>query len=161
MTAAIAVLLLVSLQRFAELLWARRNTAELRRRGAIEVGAEHYPVMIALHACWLGGLWIFGWDRLLNPYWLALFLVLQLARLWILATLGNRWTTRVMVLPEAPLVRSGPYRFFSHPNYAIVIGEVFALPMAFGLVYYALLFSAFNAAMLYVRIRVENAALAR
>jgi methyltransferase len=85
---------------------------------------------------------------------------LQLLRVWVLATLKERWTTRIIVLPGVPLVLSGPYRFLKHPNYAIVIGEIAVLPLAFGLPYYALVFSLLNAAMLRVRIGQENAALA-
>jgi methyltransferase len=98
--------------------------------------------------------------RPIGLFWLAVFLMLQLLRVWVLATLKERWTTRIIVLPGAPLVHSGPYRFLNHPNYAIVIGEIAVLPLAFGLAYYALAFSLLNAAMLGVRIREENAALA-
>jgi methyltransferase len=86
-------------------------------------------------------------------------MVLQALRLWVLATLKDRWTTRIIVLPGAPLVTHGPYRFIRHPNYAIVVGEIAALPLALGMPFYAAVFSVLNAAVLFVRIRAENDAL--
>lgn len=160
MTLAIAVLTLVTLARLGELLQARRNTARLRAAGAREYGRCHYPAIVMLHAAWLAGLWLFASHRAVIWPWLAIYICLQGLRAWVLTTLGPRWTTRIIVLPEAPLVRSGPYRFLSHPNYAIVVGEIAALPLAFGLVCYALVFSILNAAMLAIRVRAENAALA-
>jgi len=149
----------VTLQRLAELLIARRNTRALMARGAREAGAAHYPVMVALHLAWLGGLWLLALGHQVQVGWLAVFLLLQALRVWVLMTLKGRWTTRVIVLPGEQLVTAGPYRLFRHPNYVIVAGEIAALPLAFGLPLYALLFSILNAAMLWVRIRVENAAL--
>jgi len=159
-TLAVAVLALVTLQRVAELFLARRNSARLLARGGVEVGAGHYPFIVSLHAAWLIGLWIMAWDRPVAPLWMSLFLLLQLLRIWVIATLGDRWTTRIIVLPGAPLVRRGPYRVLSHPNYAVVVAEIAVLPIAFGLPAYALIFSALNAAVLWVRIRAENRALA-
>jgi methyltransferase len=156
MTLSILVLALVTLQRLGELLYARHNTRRLLARGAYETGAEHYPAMVTLHAAWLAGLWFLAWDRPVQPGWLALFLGLQLLRVWVLATLGERWTTRIIVLPGAALIATGPYRLLRHPNYVIVIGEIAALPLAFDLTAYAVLFSLLNAAMLWVRIGVEN-----
>ena len=149
----------VTLQRLAELLIARRNTRALMARGAREAGAAHYPVMVALHLAWLGGLWLLALGHQVQVGWLAVFLLLQALRVWVLLTLKGRWTTRVIVLPGEQLVAAGPYRLVRHPNYVIVAGEIAALPLAFGLPLYALLFSILNAAMLWVRIRVENAAL--
>jgi methyltransferase len=157
---SLALLALVTLQRLAELLIARRNTLSLLARGAREVGAEHYPYMVLLHTLWLAGLWIAAPGRPVSILWFLIFMALQLLRVWVLATLKGRWTTRIIVLPGVPLVLSGPYRFLKHPNYAIVIGEIAVLPLAFGLPYYALVFSLLNAAMLRVRIGEENAALA-
>ncbi|PZM11931.1 isoprenylcysteine carboxyl methyltransferase family protein [Rhizobium tubonense] len=157
---SIALLAFVTLQRLAELFYARRNTLLLLARGGREVGAEHYPYMVLLHTLWLAGLWVAAPDRPVNLVWFLVFMSLQLLRIWVLATLKDRWTTRIIILPGAPLVHSGPYRFLNHPNYAIVIGEIAVLPLAFGLPYYALVFSLLNAAMLRVRIGEENAALA-
>lgn len=161
MELSVAVLIFVTLQRLAELVHARRNTLFLLAKGAREVAAEHYPYMVMLHTLWLAGLWLLAPGQPVNLFWLAIFAVLQLLRIWVLVTLKGRWTTRIIVLPNAPLVRSGPYRFMHHPNYAIVIGEIAALPLAFGLPVYALVFSALNAAILAVRIRAENTALKR
>jgi methyltransferase len=156
---SIALLSFVTLQRLAELVYARRNTAALLARGAREIASEHYPYMVAMHTVWLIGLWFLAAGRPISPVWFVVFMVLQGLRIWVLATLKGRWTTRIIVLPGAALVTSGPYRFLSHPNYAVVIGEIAALPLAFGLPLYALIFSLLNAAILTVRIRAENAAL--
>ncbi|WP_454848268.1 isoprenylcysteine carboxyl methyltransferase family protein [Rhizobium binxianense] len=156
---SIALLAFVTAQRLAELALARRNTMALFARGAREVAPGHYPYMVALHAAWLIGLWLLAIGKPIHLPWLAVFLALQALRLWVLATLGNRWTTRIVVLAGAPLVRNGPYRFIRHPNYAIVGGEIAALPLAFGMPLYALVFSVINAAVLVVRIKAEDAAL--
>jgi methyltransferase len=159
MTLSIVILALVTAQRLGELVLARRNTARLLARGATESGAAHYPLIVALHAAWLAGLWLFAWDRPANLLWLAAFLALQALRVWVIASLGARWTTRIITLPDEPLVRRGPYRFLTHPNYLVVAGEMLVLPLVFGLLAYGLLFFALNAAVLWIRIRAENAAL--
>ena len=159
MNPAIVLLSAVTAERLAELYWARRNTAALVAQGASEFAPEHYPAIVLLHALWLASLWIFGWVRSLNPVWLVVFLALQVLRLWTLTTLGRRWTTRIIVLPGAPLVANGPYRFMAHPNYLVVIGEIAALPLCFGLPWLSLAFSIANAGLLSLRIRAENAAL--
>lgn len=156
---AIAVLVFVTAQRLAELAYSRFNEVRLKRAGGVEHGASHYPLIVTLHASWLVGLWLTAHGIQPDYGWLALFLLLQGFRLWVLRTLGGRWTTRVIVLPDKPPISSGPYRFLSHPNYAVVTAEIFVLPMAFGLVAYALIFSVLNAAVLAVRIHAENAAL--
>jgi methyltransferase len=159
MLPAIALLAFVTLQRLAELVYAKRNTRALMASGAREIGAGHYPYMVAMHSAWLVGLWVFGFDRPVGLFWFLVFAVLQLLRIWVLATLGGRWTTRIIVPPHAPRIVSGPYSFLNHPNYVIVVGEIAALPLAFGLPVYALIFTLLNAAMLYVRIGAENKAL--
>ncbi|HTK36326.1 MAG TPA: isoprenylcysteine carboxylmethyltransferase family protein [Caulobacteraceae bacterium] len=159
MVEAVLLLVFVTLQRLAELGWSQRNEKRLRARGAVEAGAAHYPAMVALHAVWIACLWAFGWNRPLQAGWVGAFFVLQAARLWVLATLGERWTTRVIVPPGEPLVRRGPYRFISHPNYLVVALEVPALSLAFGLPWLALAFGLANLAMLAWRIRVEVRAL--
>lgn len=160
MTGAAILLAFVTLGRLAELALARRNTAGLLEQGAVEVAAGHYPAIVALHTAWLGTLWIFGAAKQIDPVWLAVFLCLQLARVWVLVTLGPRWTTRIIVLPGERLVARGPYRLLRHPNYAVVIGEIAVLPIALGLPWVAVLFSLLNAAVLTVRIRAENEGLA-
>lgn len=159
MTGAALLLAFVTLQRLGELALARRNSRTLLADGAIEVAPGHYPAMVALHGAWLAGLWALGHDAPVSALWLAVFVALQLGRVWVIASLGRRWTTRILVIPGASLVRSGPYRFMRHPNYAVVAGEIAVLPLTLGMPVYALVFSALNAAVLYVRIRAEDAAL--
>ena len=159
MSLAVFILALVTLQRIGELWLSNRNTRRLLGRGAREVGAGHYPLIVAVHALWLITLWWLAPTRPVDGFWLALYVLLQLARIWVLASLGERWTTRIIVLPDAPLVRRGPYRFVNHPNYVVVTGEIAVLPLAFGLCPVALLFTLLNAAVLATRIREENRAL--
>ena len=159
MNGAIALLVFVTLQRFFEFIWDWLNTQKLRAAGAIEFGGVHYPAVMLVHAGWLAGLWVLGHDRTVVPVYLVVFLVLQIARYWVLATLGRRWTTRVIVLPGAPLIESGPYRLMRHPNYVIVAGELVLVPLALGLPLYALIFLALYAGAAYLRIQVENSAL--
>jgi methyltransferase len=116
--------------------------------------------VVSVHAAWLIALWVWGRDQDVNLPMLALFAVLQGLRLWILTTLGPRWTTRIIVLPGEPLVASGPYRYFSHPNYAVVVGEIALLPLALHLPLLAVIFTALNAAVLVIRIGIEARALA-
>ncbi len=149
----------MTLQRLAELVVAHRNTRALLARGARELAPGHYPLIVAVHASWLAVLWWLAPGRSFSWLLLELFILLQIGRLWVLATLGQRWTTRIIVLPGAPLVRRGPYRYFRHPNYMIVAAEIAVLPLVFGLWEVALIFSLLNAAVLYIRIRAETAAL--
>jgi len=149
----------IIVQRLSELVIANINTTRLLARGAYEVGANHYPVMVAMHSLWIGCLLYFGYDQMVSFGWLAVFAILQVFRIWILGTLGARWTTRVIVLPE-PLVASGPFRFLKHPNYVLVVMEIIVAPMVLGLVWVAAVFTVLNAAMLWVRIGVEGTALA-
>lgn len=161
MTTVEWIVLLVALQRLAELAYARRNQARLLAAGGREVGAGHYPLLMLVHAGWLAALWL--WVPADAPvHWplLALFLLLQLARLWVVASLGRYWTTRIVTVPGAPLVRRGPYRFLRHPNYLVVALEIAILPLAFGAWAIAILFSLLNGTLLAWRIRVEEAALA-
>ena len=157
---SIALLSFVTLQRLSELALARRNTRHLLALGAREYSPGHYPLIVAVHAGWLATLWWLAIGRPIHVPLLILFLLLQGARIWVLRTLGSRWTTRIIVLPGAPLVTVGPYRFVSHPNYLIVIGEIAALPLVFGLWHVAAVFSLLNALVLAIRIQAENAALA-
>jgi methyltransferase len=156
---SLVILGLVTLQRAGELILARRNTARLIAAGAREEGAAHYPLLVLMHGAWLAGLWLLAWDRRVSLPWLALFVLLQALRIWVIASLGPRWTTRIIVSPHADLVRRGPYRFLRHPNYLVVAGEIAVLPLAFGLPLYAALFSIANALALWVRIGAENKAL--
>jgi methyltransferase len=159
MRLSILILGLVTLQRMGELALASRNTRRLLARGALESGAKHYPIILGLHAAWLAGLWWWGWDRPADLGWVAVYVVLQVLRVWTLISLGERWTTRIIVLPGERLVRSGPYRFLAHPNYAVVVGEIAVLPLVFHMLGYALVFSLLNASILWIRIRAEAQAL--
>jgi methyltransferase len=154
------LLAFVTIQRLIELWWARRNEARLLAAGGIEYGRSHLPLIIFVHAAWMGGLWLLAYDRPINVLFFAMFVILQVARLWVLLTLGRRWTIRIIVLPGERLVTRGPYRFLRHPNYAIVSGEIAVVPLALGLPLNALVFTVLNAAVLAVRITAENAALA-
>jgi len=158
---AFAILAAVAAQRLVELAWARRNTKRLKAQGAIEVGARHYPIIVLLHMTWLAAIALFlPRPTVIYAVPLALFVALQFCRIWILVTLGPYFTTRIITLPGAALVLTGPYRFVRHPNYAVVAGEILSLPLAFGEPLVALIFTLLNAAALYWRIGVEDAALA-
>ena len=159
MTLASVILALVTVQRLGELVLSRYNTKRLLARGGIEVGAGHYPLIVSVHAAWLIALWIWGRDESVNLVALALFIALQGLRVWIIATLGGRWTTRIIVLPGEPLVASGPYRYLSHPNYVVVAAEIAMLPLALHLPMLALIFTGLNAAVLAIRLRAETRAL--
>ena len=159
MTAPVVILALVTLQRLAELIIARSNTKALLTQGAYEVAPGHYPLIVAVHTLWLAALWWLAPGRPVSWLLIGLFLLLQAGRLWVLATLGRRWTTRIIILPGAPLVEGGPFRFLRHPNYAVVAAEIAVLPLAFGLWGVALAFSLLNAAVLTIRIRAEEKAL--
>ncbi len=161
MWAGVAVLAFVTLQRLAELMLSQRNTKRLLARGAHEVAPEHHPFMVMLHASWLAVLWLLGPGPPIEIIPLILFALLQLGRVWVIATLGERWTTRIIVLPGAPLLKTGPYRWVNHPNYLIVIGEFAVLPLVFDLPVVAIVFSLLNGLLLWVRISAENKALGR
>jgi methyltransferase len=156
----IAILALVTLQRLGELWLSNRNTRRLLAQGARECAPEHYPLIVAVHVLWLAALWWLAPGRSVDAAWLVLFALIEVARIWVLASLGPRWTTRIIVLPDTPLVRRGPYRFVSHPNYMVVAAEIAVLPMVFGLWRVALVFTVLNAVVLAVRIREESRALA-
>jgi methyltransferase len=155
----LVILGLVTLSRVVELPIARANTARLLARGGREVAPGHYPLIVALHVAWLAALWWLAPSRPVSFPLLALFGLVELARIWVIQTLGKRWTTRIIVVPGETLVRRGPYRFVDHPNYTVVVAEIAILPLVFGLWQVALIFSALNAALLTVRIRAENRAL--
>ncbi|MFI6447677.1 isoprenylcysteine carboxyl methyltransferase family protein [Kitasatospora sp. NPDC050543] len=166
MTAYTALILLVAVERLAELLVARRNAAWSLGRGGVEYGRGHYPVMVLLHTGLLAGCLAETWwaqrpyPPLLGPAMLALALGAQALRWWCIATLGPRWNTRVIVVPGLPLVDSGPYRLLRHPNYLAVVTEGVALPLVHGAWLTAAGFTLLNLPLLATRLRCENAALA-
>ena len=156
-----AVVALVAVQRAVELWHAQRNTRALLQRGATEVGRGHYPLIVALHAAWLVSVALAAPSPVSVAWpWLALFGALQPVRIWIVRSLGPFWTTRIITLRNAPLVKRGPYRLVRHPNYIVVALEIAALPLAFHEYWVATGFSLANAALLTWRIREENLALA-
>ncbi len=156
-----AIVLLVAAQRLVELTIADRNTRRLLARGGREIGAKHYPFIVALHATWLAALFIStpGGTKM-DLSLLGAFALLQVGRVWVIASLGSFWTTRIVTLPDTPLVRRGPYRLLRHPNYVIVALEIPLLPLAFGNWQLSILFCLINTLLLIVRIQSEDAALA-
>ena len=160
MTILYGVVVLVALQRLAELAVARRNTRRLMARGGVEYGARHYPLIVGLHAAWLASLVLLvPGDQPVSWPLIGVYAGLQGIRYWAIRSLGPNWTTRIVVVPGAATVRHGPYRYMRHPNYAVVVCEIALLPLAFGAWEIAVVFSVVNAAMLAHRIRIENAAL--
>jgi methyltransferase len=155
----VTILALVTLERLIELPIARANTKRLLAAGGHEVAPGHYPLIVVLHAAWLVALWLLALDRPVSVALLAVFLLVEIGRLWVLSTLGKRWTTRIIVVPGETLVRTGPFRLLNHPNYAVVTAEIALLPLVFGLWRTAIIFSLLNAAALTIRIREENRAL--
>jgi methyltransferase len=155
----------VAVERIAELTVSQRNLSWSRARGGVEFGARHYPAMVVLHSGLLVGCLVEAMHRpfLAALGWpmLAIVLAAQALRWWCIATLGRQWNTRVVVIPDAARVSSGPYRFFSHPNYVAVVVEGIALPMVHTAWVTALVFTVLNAVLLRTRIGVENTALAR
>jgi len=147
-------------QRLAELVYAQANTRRLLAHGAQEIGAGHYPLFVALHSSWLIAMAVLTAPSPPVP-WLLLgaFVLVQAARVWVIATLGPYWTTRIITVPDAPLVARGPFRFVRHPNYLVVAIEIPLVPLILGLEWVALVFGAANLALLAYRIRVEDGAL--
>ncbi len=161
MTAFLVVLGLVVAQRLGELWLANRNTKRLLADGAVEVGAGHYLLFVVLHAAWLSALAVFTpWTAVANPWLLAFYIMLQFGRVWVISTLGRFWTTRIITLPGAPLIRRGPFRFVRHPNYWVASLEIAILPLVFGQIWIAVVFSVLNAILVAYRTSVEETALA-
>jgi methyltransferase len=165
LTAFTVLVLLVGVERLAEMVVSKRNAEWSFARGGVESGQGHFPVMVLLHTGLLAGMLVEAWVRRPDvPGWLAwsmlvVVLAAQGLRWWCIATLGPRWNTRVIVVPGLPLVSSGPYRFFSHPNYVAVVAEGIALPLVHAAWITAVVFTVLNAALLSVRLSVENRAL--
>lgn len=151
---------LIVVQRLIELVIARINTKRLMAEGAVEHGAGHYPVIVALHTAWLVSLVVFiPADAMINPILLVVFVALQLGRVWVLTSLGRYWTTRVITVPGKPLVKRGPFRIVRHPNYLIVEAELIVVPLIVGAWELAIVFGIANALVLAWRIRIEEQAL--
>jgi methyltransferase len=156
-----AVPIAYAVQRLCELVLDRRHTAVQLARGGRMTLEPWYPAIVALHAAWLAGLAFAAWGRWLAWPWLVPMLALQGVRAWTMAALGERWTTRIVTVPGENRLRRGPYRWFAHPNYAVVAAEIALVPLAFGQVWLAIGFSALNAPLLALRIRAETRALTR
>jgi methyltransferase len=155
----------VAVQRIGELAWSKRNERRLIERGAVEHGRSHYPAMVALHAGWLASTLVEGRRPSLLPtpirvVALGVFVAAQPLRYWAIASLGDRWSTRVLVPPDEPPLATGPYRYLAHPNYVAVVAELAALPLMLGAWRTAVWASVGNAAVLRARIAVERVALA-
>lgn len=159
------VVVLVALERVAEMVVSRRNAAWSFARGGVESGQGHFPVMVSLHSAFLVGMLVEAWWRrpdvpgLLAWTMLAVVIACQTGRWWCIWALGPHWNTRVIVVPGTPPVRRGPYRVLSHPNYVVVVVEGVALPLVHAAWISAVVFTVLNAALLTVRLRVEKAAL--
>jgi methyltransferase len=153
--------LLILMQRGAEEIYSQRNTRALLACGAREEGAAYYPVVAVAHLSWIASLF-FLIPRDARPLWpvIGLYVALQAARYWVIATLGPYWTHRIITVDEAPTVSSGAYRLFRHPNYAVTVAETLLLPLAFSAFALALIMTAIWVAVLSYKIRLENAALA-
>jgi methyltransferase len=158
MSAFYVLLMFVGAQRIAELIVANRNTKRLLAEGAVEVGAGHYPFIVAVHTAWIATLVLWAWLRPadVNFAWLAVYIAIQPLRLWVMLSLGRYWTTRIIVPQNVPLVRKGPYKIIKHPNYVVVVLEIATLPLVIGAWPVAVVLSILNAAVLWVRISAEN-----
>lgn len=160
MTPLYWILGFIAFQRLGELAWARRNTAALLTRGGREVGAGHYRVMVAMHTAWLVSMAVFipADTQILWPAFVV-FVVLQCFRIWVIWALGPYWTTRVITVDDAPLVRRGPYRWFRHPNYGVVSAEIAMVPLIFLAWEICVVFTIVNIIILKYRINIEEAVL--
>lgn len=163
----IAIYLFIALvigQRLMELRLAKKNERWMKAQGGYEKGEKHYPYIVAIHTLFFLSLLLevtFSWteDSTWNIIPLLLFLIIQWGRMWVISSLGKFWNTKIIVLPGAKVVRKGPYRYFRHPNYVIVIMEMMTLPLIFHAYWTAIIFTLSCAVVLFIRIREEEAAL--
>jgi methyltransferase len=149
----------VILLRIGELVISKSNEKWLLRNGAVEYGQKHYPFIVALHALFIISV-IFEYSRQPNPtyslFLIIFYFVLLVFKTWVILSLGKFWNTRIYHIPNFPLIKKGPYRYFKHPNYLIVIAKIAVIPLIFNLYYTAITFSLLNAVMLFTRIKEEN-----
>jgi len=157
------ILLIIIIQRLTELVIAKRNEKWLREHGAVEYGQDHYKYIVLLHTMFFVSMLIEYNFRerhldfsVINYLFLVIFILLQIMRIWVLISLGKYWNTKILRIPDSVLISKGPYRYFKHPNYIIVVCEIFVIPLIFDLYYTAVIFSVLNAVMLKVRIKEEN-----
>jgi methyltransferase len=162
MSFSLWILIAVAAQRLGELIYSNRNTKRLLAKGGAEVGKGHYPILISIHTGWIIAMAIMAPpDNRIIWTFLGLYGVVQIGRYWVLHTLGPYWSTRVIDLPNAPLIHQGPYRWIRHPNYVVVVLEIAILPAALQLWEIAIIFSILNAGILIWRIKIENQVLAK
>lgn len=156
--AFIIFIVFVIAQRLLELVVAKRNEAWARGQGAVEYGQGHYPFIVALHTCFIISMIVeyFSWGGSFSVVFLVLFLLLISLKVWALSSLGKYWNTKILRIPNSTFIKKGPYKYFKHPNYFIVICEIIVIPMVFGLYLTAIIFTLLNAVMLTVRIREEE-----
>lgn len=160
----VIVFTLICIQRLVELRIAKGNEQYMKQQGAIEFGQSHYPFIVGLHILFLCSLLLeyLLKNPSLNILWgllLTLFFLLQISRIWVIKSLGHFWNTKIIVLPNANLVKKGPYKWISHPNYVIVALEILVIPLIFQAYFTAVIFTILNMVMMLVRIPAEEAAL--
>ncbi|MCB0728054.1 MAG: isoprenylcysteine carboxyl methyltransferase [Ignavibacteriae bacterium] len=157
------VITIVIIQRLAELVISKRNETWLRSQGAVEYGSEHYKFIVLLHTLFFISLITeynisgrYSELNIINYLFLVFFILLQIMRVWVLKSLGKYWNTKIFRIPGSVLISTGPYKYFKHPNYIVVVCEIFTLPLIFNLYYTAVIFTILNAIILFIRIRTEN-----
>ena len=162
MTSHYVIVALIALQRLVELVYSRRNIARLVAEGGIVIPEPGYVWIVAVHTAWVAALFLaIPADAPVQMPFLYLYLGLLVLRVWVMASLGRFWSTRIVTIPGVPLVRSGPYRFLRHPNYVVVVGEIAVAPLIFGAWWIAIVFTILNGLVIYLRIKAEEPVLAR
>lgn len=161
---AVVFLLVIIIQRLVEVAIAKSNEKWMKSQGAQEFGQSHYRLMVLMHTAFFvclitEGLWLKPSISSLWPLWIGLFILTQIARIWVLTSLGKYWNTKIIVLPNAKVVSKGPYRFVRHPNYVIVTIELIIIPLAFNAFVTLFLFAVLNQIILTIRIQEEEKAL--
>ena len=162
MTSNLSFVLLIGLviaARLIELRVAKKNEAWLRENGAVEYGQGHYPFIVALHTLFILSMiveYFMRGDAVINYLFLSTFMVLILLKIWTISSLGKYWNTKILRVPNSVFIKRGPYKYFRHPNYFIVISEIAVIPLVFGLFCTAIVFTVLNGVMLTVRIKAEG-----
>lgn len=149
----------VILLRIGELLLSKRNEKWLLQNGAVEYGSRHYPFIVALHVLFIISLIVeYSAQQTVSFsfFFIAVYFLLLAFKAWVILSLGKFWNTRIYHISNAPLIKKGPYLYFKHPNYMVVIAEIVVIPLVFHLYFTAITFTLLNAIMLYVRIKREN-----
>jgi len=152
----------IILLRIAELLLSKRNEKWLLQNNAVEYGQKHYPFIVALHVFFLASLIVEYYAQKPPSYslfFIGLYFILLAFKAWVIASLGKFWNTKIYHIANVPLIKKGPYKYFRHPNYIIVIAEIVVIPLAFHLYYTAFIFTMLNICMLFIRIKEEEKAM--